>query len=155
MEKLLIADDLRDIRKLIRLTLSYGRFQMFEASDGLEALEIAMREQPQIIILDVMMPGLDGVEVCRRIRAHSATYNPYIIMLTAKTPQSDIDCGIEAGASFYMMKPFSPTRLIEILEGVRTGRLPEAVVESRINGFDLRASDKMFPPDLKPEVPRT
>ena len=150
MEKLLIVDDARDIRKLLRFTLSYGRFEMFEACDGKQALEVALRERPAIIILDVMMPALDGIEVCRKIRQHSPGYAPYIIMLTAKTQADDVEAGIKAGANFYMLKPFSPSRLIEILEGVRTGKLPAETVENPVNGFDLRVSDRMYPPDLKP-----
>lgn len=150
MEKLLIVDDARDIRKLLRFTLSYGRFEMLEASEGIEAVRIALQERPAIILLDVMMPGIDGVEVCRRIREHAPAYAPYIIMLTAKTQAADIEDGIRAGANFYMLKPFSPSRLIEILEGVRTGRLPADKVEEPVNGFDLRVSDNMYPPDLKP-----
>lgn len=114
--KLLIVDDNSEMRKLLRLTFSTGDYEILEAEDGNQAVNIIMRENPQIVLLDVMMPGeLDGFAVCNFIKSSTLKYT-WVIMLTAKGQQEDIDTGWQIGADFYVTKPFSPLALIELVE---------------------------------------
>lgn len=116
-QKLLIVDDQDDLRKMLRLALGYGKYQLLDAADGARALEIARVEKPDVILLDVMMPGgLDGFEVCHAIKSDPALSHAFIVMLTARGQTSDYEAGDAAGADAYMVKPFSPTKLIEVIE---------------------------------------
>lgn len=130
--KLLIVDDQDDLRRMLRIALGYGKYVMFEAEAGAEALDIAEREHPEVILLDVMMPGgMDGFEVCRRIRESTAGDEaaPYIVLLTARQQTADIDAGREAGADIYMIKPYSPMHLVEIIESRKRYAKGMAVVQ--------------------------
>jgi len=116
-EKLLIVDDHVDLRKMLRLALGYGKYHLLEASDGESALAIARAEQPNVILLDVMMPGrLDGIAVCHAIKADPATAGCFVVLLTARGQTADYAAGDAAGADAYMVKPFSPTKLVEVVE---------------------------------------
>ncbi|TRZ69185.1 MAG: response regulator [Rhodocyclaceae bacterium] len=118
-QKLLIVDDQNDLRRMLRIALGYGKYVMFEAENGAAALDIVEREHPDVILLDVMMPGgMDGFEVCRRIRQLAVTHNfsPYVAMLTAREQPADIAAGSSAGANIYIIKPYSPMQLVEIIE---------------------------------------
>lgn len=116
-QKLLIVDDQPDIRKMLRIALGYGKYDLLEAANGEEALAIAQREQPDIVLLDVMMPGaLDGFAVCRAIKGNPELAAAFVIMLTARGQSGDYAAGDAAGADAYMVKPFSPTKLIEVIE---------------------------------------
>lgn len=118
-QKLLIVDDQEDLRRMLRIALGYGKYVMYEAETGADALAIAEREQPDVILLDVMMPGeLDGFETCRRIRRSGAAWPnaPYIALLTARESPQDIEDGRNSGADVYIVKPYSPTRLVEVVE---------------------------------------
>ncbi len=114
MKKILIVDDHADIRRLIRMTLEFEDYDVREAADGEAALLIAQAFQPDLLLLDVMMPGaVDGLEVCRRLTAERvAGQGPRIIMLSARGQASDRDAGLQAGADTYLVKPFSPLQLI-------------------------------------------
>ena len=125
MAKVLIADDQANMRQLVRLTLETGRFQIFEASDGASALEVARREQPDLVFLDWTMPGLPGVEVCRALRDDPAHDGMRIVMLTARSQNEDRDTARAVGADDYITKPFSP---IQLLEKVRDVLGPEALL---------------------------
>jgi len=114
-KKILIADDEVHIRALLKLTLEDledAGVELLSASDGLEAWDIAQAEQPDLIILDVMMPGLSGYEVCQLVRCDPDLSNTHIIMLTAKGQESDQGRSIEVGANEYITKPFDPNYLI-------------------------------------------
>lgn len=116
-QKLLIVDDQDDLRKMLRLALGYGKYQLLDAADGATALTLARAEKPDVILLDVMMPGeLDGFDVCRTIKADPELSHAFIVMLTARGQASDYAAGDAAGADAYMVKPFSPTKLIEVIE---------------------------------------
>ena len=118
-QKLLIVDDQDDLRRMLRIALGYGKYAIFEATTGTEALNIAEREHPDVILLDVMMPGgMHGFEVCCRIRqsAYAKQKPPYIALLTAMELPEDIANGEAVGADAYIIKPYSPMRLIEIVE---------------------------------------
>ncbi|MCX7169083.1 MAG: response regulator [Proteobacteria bacterium] len=130
-QKLLIVDDQDDLRRMLRIALGYGKYVMFEADNGAAALEIVEREQPEVILLDVMMPGgLDGFEVCRRIRqlAAAQSFSPYVALLTAREQPADIAAGASAGADIYIIKPYSPMRLVEIIESRNNATAPMSVV---------------------------
>lgn len=115
---LLIVDDNADMRMLLRLTFNSSDYHILEASNGNEALEMVLQETPDIILLDVMMPGdIDGLAVCQYVRASKLKYC-WIILLTAKSQQEDIQKGLDAGADFYVTKPFSPLALIELVEKI-------------------------------------
>jgi two-component system alkaline phosphatase synthesis response regulator PhoP len=114
-KKILIADDEVHIRALLELTLEDledAGVELLSASDGLEAWDIAQAEQPDLIILDVMMPSLSGYEVCQLVRCDPDLSNTHIIMLTAKGQESDQGRSIEVGANEYITKPFDPNYLI-------------------------------------------
>jgi DNA-binding response OmpR family regulator len=116
-QKLLIVDDQPELRKMLRLALGYGKYQLFEAGDGMTALTIARAEKPDVVLLDVMMPGeLDGFAVCQAIKSDPELRETFVIMLTARGQAADYASGDAAGADAYMIKPFSPTKLIEVVE---------------------------------------
>lgn len=111
MEILIVEDEL-EIARLIQLTLTNEGFSCQSCSDGLIALQMFQQQQPDLIILDLMLPGLDGLELCARIRQKPGTKDPYILMLTAKGEEIDRVIGLSTGADDYMVKPFSPRELV-------------------------------------------
>jgi two-component system, OmpR family, phosphate regulon response regulator PhoB len=122
MTKILIVEDQPDIRTLIAMTLEYGNFSLFEAEDGKEGLAMVQRVLPDIVLLDVMMPGeLDGYQVCERIKGDERTRAIKVIMLTARGQRADLQAGNDAGSDAYLVKPFSPLQLIETVERLVSG----------------------------------
>ncbi|HZG13818.1 MAG TPA: response regulator, partial [Candidatus Bathyarchaeia archaeon] len=103
MARILVVDDEERIRRLLKMYLERENYQIDEAEDGEQALELALKEDYNIILLDLMLPGMDGIEVCQRIREQKATP---IIMLTAKGEETNRVNGFEAGADDYVVKPF-------------------------------------------------
>jgi two-component system phosphate regulon response regulator PhoB len=120
---LLIVDDQADIRKLIRMTLEFEGYTLVEAQDGAEALRLAKSSKPELMLLDVMMPGeFDGFQVCEQIKSDPALTETRIVMLTARGQQSDRERGRKAGADAYLTKPFSPLELIDTIERLAASR---------------------------------
>lgn len=113
MPKVLIAEDERDIRDLVGFTLRYHGYDVVSATNGEEALEMALKEHPDLLILDVRMPRMNGYEVCKTIKANEATNHIPVIFLSAKGQEGEIAAGMEAGASDYILKPFAPEKLVE------------------------------------------
>ncbi len=112
----LIVDDDPFIRKLILTTLEgVSSFELHEARDGEEAVQTALRESPRLVFLDIDMPNLDGIEACRRMRAVPAMTGAKIVMLTATVEASARDRAQEAGADFFLTKPFSPLDLLRLV----------------------------------------
>ena len=107
----LAADDDEDILALVAFRLERSGYTVIQARDGQEALELALSEKPDLAVLDVMMPKLDGFELTRRLRSEEATSRMPIILLTARAQDTDVDQGFEAGADDYIRKPFSPQEL--------------------------------------------
>jgi DNA-binding response OmpR family regulator len=107
----LVADDDDDILLLVTTRLRRDGFDVIQARDGDEALDLALERRPDIAVLDIGMPGLDGLEVVRAIRANDATKDMRVLLLTAKAQESDVRRGFDAGADAYVKKPFSPTEL--------------------------------------------
>ncbi|MGD9022284.1 MAG: response regulator [Deltaproteobacteria bacterium] len=119
MKKILIVDDEEKVRKLVEVTLSVSEFEILHASSGDEALKAARKRRPDLILLDIMMPGkLDGFDVCRLLKQDPDTKDIYIIMLTAKGQQADKDRGLAVGADDYVVKPFSPMALMDKIDKV-------------------------------------
>jgi CheY-like chemotaxis protein len=116
-EKLLIVDDIGQLRKLLRLTLGYGIYNMYEADNGKDALELARTITPDVMVLDVMLPGgLDGFQICEEIKSDPKLKAIFVVLLTARGQKEDIEKGKQVGADSYIVKPFSPAHLIEIIE---------------------------------------
>ena len=120
MKKILIVDDKPEIRELVSVTLEIGPYQILTAENGDQALQMAQTQKPDVMLLDVQMPGgtLDGLDVCRILKSAEETKNIYIIMLTAKGQSSDKQAGQEVGADDYLVKPFSPLQLMNSVEAV-------------------------------------
>ncbi len=119
MPRILIADDEPSLRLLVRATLSSNKsFELMEASDGNEALNKAQTELPDLLLLDVMMPGLSGFEVCERLKNDPKTKDIVIIMLTAKGQQSDKDWALSVGTDYFLTKPFSPIELFNLIDKI-------------------------------------
>jgi two-component system chemotaxis response regulator CheY len=113
----LIVDDDQFIRRLIATTLEdVAEFELHEAADGLEALEVARRECPSLVFLDVDMPRLNGIDACRRLREDEATREATIVMLTAAHGDSVESDAEEAGADLFLTKPFSPLDLLRLVD---------------------------------------
>jgi len=117
MPTILIVDDDPLIRKLITTTLDdVAGFRLREAGDGQQAIEAALRERPEIVFLDYDMPRLDGVETCRRLRSDPATAGATIVMLTGMSDGRSRDRAVAAGADLFLTKPFSPLRLLRLVD---------------------------------------
>ena len=116
--KILIADDEASLRFLIHETIATPALQVLEAQDGQEALRIARSQHPRMILLDVAMPGISGVEVCQQLKADPATCDIQIVMLTAHSQTKDREKALAAGADHFITKPFSPTQLFELVDRI-------------------------------------
>ncbi|MFA5143578.1 MAG: response regulator transcription factor [Candidatus Omnitrophota bacterium] len=127
-EKILIVEDEKDIVKMLEYNLKKEGYATLSARNGEEAIKIAGKECPGLILLDLMLPGMDGLEVCKTLKTERKTSSIPIIMLTAKSQESDKVVGLELGADDYVTKPFSPRELVARIKAVlRRGkeRLPE------------------------------
>ena len=139
MRKILIVEDEKDIVKMLEYNLKKEGFKTVYANDGEEALDLARKELPELILLDLMLPVMDGLEVCKELKKERKTSGIPIIILTAKTQETDKIVGLELGADDYVTKPFSPRELIARVKAVlrRTyekEKLPEA---SRIGDLSI------------------
>lgn len=125
--RILIVDDHPELRKLVRMTLEFEDYSLAEAQDGASALEAVERHCPEVVILDVMMPGdLSGYDVCARIKSDARTHDTKVILLTARGQQADLARGREAGADHYLVKPFSPLELLDSVSAALTARAAAA-----------------------------
>ena len=119
MKKILVVDDQKKIRELVEVTLRLEDYQIFQAKSGDEAIKLARVERPDLVIMDIMMPGgIDGLEATRVLKNDPETKGCQIIMLTGKGQQDDQEKGLKAGADDYFSKPFSPLELIKKVEEV-------------------------------------
>jgi two-component system response regulator MprA len=117
-QKVLVIDDEENIIEFIRLGLRYEGFHVESASDGEQGVTAAQRINPDLVILDVMMPGIDGLEVCRRLRDNPTTHDVPILMLTAKDEVKDRIIGLKTGADDYLTKPFDFDELLERIRAI-------------------------------------
>ncbi|MHB1324333.1 MAG: response regulator transcription factor [Coriobacteriia bacterium] len=127
MSRILIADDEPHIRKLVSFTLGNRGYEVVEAADGGEAYERAKAEAPDIILLDVMMPVMTGYDVLEKLKADPVTRDIPVVMLSAKSQQTEVQAGLSKGAQEYICKPFTPKDLVqrvaELIGGSGEGRL--------------------------------
>jgi phosphate regulon transcriptional regulator PhoB len=138
-KQILVVEDEKDISELIRFNLEQEGFAVLGAEDGEQALQLARRERPALVVLDLMLPGMSGLEVCRRLRGQEATARLPIVMLTAKAAEADRVVGLELGADDYVTKPFSPRELVARIRavlrrtyGVEPERPPEVYQRGRL-----------------------
>lgn len=117
-EKILIVDDEQDLVKLIRYHLEKDGYKVISANNGEDALLLARREEPELVILDLMLPGIDGLEVCKKLKMDQKLARTAIIMLTAKGEEADVTIGLKLGADDYMTKPFSPKELVARVQAI-------------------------------------
>jgi two-component system, OmpR family, alkaline phosphatase synthesis response regulator PhoP len=116
--KVLVVDDEEYIQHILNFSFGAEGYDVVTASDGAEGLSKAKDEKPDVIVMDIMMPRMDGYEACKKIKADPATRNIPVILLTAKGRDADRKLGSDAGADDYVVKPFSPGRLVERVEGI-------------------------------------
>jgi two-component system, OmpR family, alkaline phosphatase synthesis response regulator PhoP len=131
-EKILVVDDEEDILELVRYNLVKEGYQVQGVTSGEVALAKVREDRPDLIVLDLMLPGVDGLDVCRRLRSGADTAGVPIVMLTAKTEDADVVTGLELGADDYVTKPFSPRVLLARIRAVLRRRLPETQDAPRI-----------------------
>ena len=118
-KRILIVEDHADIRKLIRMTLEFEDYDIHEAANADEGLVAVRQLRPDLLLLDIMMPGaMDGLDLCRHVKSDPALGLPQVVLLTARGQSQDIEAGMNAGADAYLLKPFSPLKLIETLENL-------------------------------------
>ena len=111
MAKILVAEDERDIRELIEFALQYNGHEVLTAVDGLSAWDLTVAEEPDLVLLDVRMPRMDGYEVCRRIKRSEKLRHIPVAFLSAKGQEAEVQAGLDAGAEEYILKPFSLEQL--------------------------------------------
>ena len=138
----LVVDDEPALVRVVGAYLERDGFDVVTAADGLEALELARTTQPDVVVLDVMMPGIDGIEVCRQLRTFS---NAYVIMLTARAEEIDTLIGLSVGADDYMTKPFSSRVLVARIRSLL--RRPRTPVELADSAPQRRFGDLMIDPE--------
>jgi DNA-binding response OmpR family regulator len=119
---LLIAEDDPDIRELISFRLTAAGHSVTAVEDGPSALDAAGQVAPDLVLLDVMMPGLSGIDVCRALRARPESADLPVILLTARSQEADVQAGFRAGADDYMTKPFSPRELVSRINALLARR---------------------------------
>lgn len=118
MAKILIAEDEPDIRDLITFTLRFAGHEVIPTANGEEAYKMAIKELPDLILLDVRMPRMTGYEACEQLKSDANTQNIPVVFLSAKGQESEVKTGIEAGAEEYILKPFSPDQLTERIKKI-------------------------------------
>jgi len=131
---ILVVEDERDISELVRFNLEQEGFAVAVAEDGDRALEAVRRERPALVILDLMLPGTPGLEVCRRLRDEERSQNVPIVILTARAAEADRILGLEMGADDYVTKPFSPRELVARVRAVLR----------RVYGVDLERPHEVY-----------
>ncbi|HUP68930.1 MAG TPA: response regulator [Acidimicrobiales bacterium] len=121
--RVLVVDDDPVIQNLLRVNFEMEGYEVIVASDGVEGLERARRDAPDVVVCDIMMPRMDGLTVAREMKADPATAGIPILLLSAKAQQADVQAGVDAGADDYVTKPFDPLNLLErvgaLLDGQR------------------------------------
>jgi two-component system, OmpR family, alkaline phosphatase synthesis response regulator PhoP len=141
--KIVLVEDEIDIAALIKLQAELAGYKIVVQHDGLNGYEAIVKEKPDLVILDLMLPGLSGLEVCRKVKTHATTQHIPIIMLTAKSEETDIILGLELGADDYVTKPFSPRVLFSRVKAILRRHLePEKPTQIIYFGDYSLESDK-------------
>ena len=139
--KVLVIDDEKDIVSLLRYHLEKAGFQCLEGMDGSVALRLVREHHPDLLILDLMLPGMDGLEICRHLRQDANTARLPILMLTAKAEEVDRIVGLEVGADDYVVKPFSPRELVARVRAIlRRAQEPADVSIRRMGELEVDES---------------
>ena len=118
MAKILIAEDERDIRDLVAFTLRFAGYEVFTATNGEEAIELAPQVKPDLVLMDVRMPRMTGYEACRALKANPDLKDIPVVFLSAKGQESEIQQGLESGAEDYLLKPFAPDQLTNRVKAI-------------------------------------
>jgi DNA-binding response OmpR family regulator len=112
MAKVVIVEDDIELRRMLELTMQYAGFEVLSAGDGKRGLDIIIRERPHVAVLDVMMPGMSGYELCHAVKQLMGSRAPYVIMLTARGQKTDVAAGLAHGADLYLVKPVDASQLL-------------------------------------------
>jgi len=146
MTKILVVDDELSIRELVKFNLEKAGFIVECCGDGLKALDLLKENPPDLLVLDLMLPGMDGLEVCRYIRQMEKTRFLPVIILTAKAGEIDRVVGLELGADDYLTKPFSPRELVARVKTIlRRSQTPIVQQNTQKNEVIVRGSLKLYP----------
>ncbi|MBQ0799431.1 MAG: response regulator transcription factor [Porticoccaceae bacterium] len=141
---IVVVEDESDILEVLSYNLRREGFEVSSSLNGVQGLELIQQQLPDLVLLDLMLPGIDGLEICRRLRSNSASQHIPIVMVTAKGEESDVVLGLGIGADDYLVKPFSPKELIARVKAVlrRASAGAEAAGEQRvlIDGLDIDTS---------------
>lgn len=116
MKKILIVEDQEDIREVIRITLETEPYELHDAANGVDGLRLARQVKPDLVLSDVMMPGMDGLALCRSIKAETSLKRTKVILLSARGQPADRQAGNAAGADLYMAKPYGPLDLLAAIK---------------------------------------
>ena len=146
-ENILVVDDEQNILELIKYNLDQERYRVTTVGSGEEALKQTRAQIPDLIILDLMLPGIDGLDVCRELKTDPKTALIAIVMLTVKGEESDIVVGLELGADDYIPKPFSPKVLLARIKAVLRRKKSEPVAETDV----ITVGDKVIHPGGLPD----
>jgi two-component system phosphate regulon response regulator PhoB len=153
--RILLVEDEADLQELLRYNFSREGYEVVSAVTGEQAIDLAQRHEPDVILLDLMLPRMDGLEVCRRLKADDSTSSIPIIMVTAKGEEADVVTGLELGADDYVAKPFSPRVLIARVKAVlrRVGGSDETMsTDGRIRHGSLELSPDRHEASLEGEA---
>jgi DNA-binding response OmpR family regulator len=155
-QKILLIEDEEDIADLIRLQTELSGYKFVHASDGLNGFEAVGKEKPDLVILDLMLPGQNGLDVCRKMKSHADLQHTPIIMISAKSEETDVVVGLELGADDYVTKPFSPRVLLSRVKAVMRrnteNEVPTAAV--RFGDFTIEVDKYLLKKKEKP-IPLT
>ncbi len=117
--KILIVEDQADLRKLMQMTLGLDDHELHEAPDAHAGWDAALAHQPDLVLLDIMMPGtLDGLDLCRRLKADPRTSRAKVVLVSARGHRNDMQIGMDAGVDDYLLKPYSPMRLLDMVSAM-------------------------------------
>jgi two-component system alkaline phosphatase synthesis response regulator PhoP len=152
--KLLLIEDEEDIASLIKLQAEIAGYKMFVETDGLNGLRAVEKEKPELVVLDIMLPGLNGLDVCRKIKNNPELKHIPIILVSAKSEELDVVLGLELGADDYVTKPFSPKVLFSRIKAVMRRKAESAVGPKHLSfgpfsmdldSYQIKKKDKSIP----------
>jgi two-component system phosphate regulon response regulator PhoB len=149
VESILIVDDEQDVVDLVAFNLQRAGYKTVSAHDGATALQRAREQQPALVVLDLMLPGMDGTEICKRLKAEPKTASIPIIMLTAKAEEVDRVVGLELGADDYVTKPFSPRELVLRVKSILRRAKGEAKPSEMLKHGDLTVDIAKYEASVK------
>jgi DNA-binding response OmpR family regulator len=133
-KKILVIEDDPATSRLVDYSLRHEGYQVISASNGLEGLRKAISESPDLVILDVMLPGMDGFEICHRLKSEPATAQLPILMFSAKAQEIDKDTGIKVGADDYLTKPAAPSEIVSRVEKLLAKKKQATPTQEKVSG---------------------